>query len=370
MFYDYPAYAKAAVKMAVELEPDICAAGGAIGTSGPVGELLDFKQQRWPGYNLPDDVGYQFVEEEYMRGDEYPLFLNDPTDYLLRTYLPRVFGSLTPLTQLPSIKNFTGASFSALTPFFARPEFMKMAEALHKAGIQEEKRRKEMMSLTEDMVALGFPQQGQTSGITFAPFDEVSDRFRGMRGSMLDMFRHPDELLALIDKVLEWRISTAQPADPMKRGDPKRAGMPLHRGAEGFMSREQFEKFYWPSLKKAIIANVDLGYIAAPFIEGRFESRLEYLLELPKGKVICKFEHTDMIKAKEVLGNHCCIEGNVPSALLQVGSPSEVEEYCAKLIKVCGKGGGLIMACASSIDEAKPSNIKAMIDSCQKYGVG
>ena len=27
-----------------------------------------------------------------------------------------------------------------------------------------------------------------------APFDAVSDFLRGMRGSMIDMFRHPEEL--------------------------------------------------------------------------------------------------------------------------------------------------------------------------------
>ena len=29
--------------------------------------------------------------------------------------------------------------------------------------------------------------------------------------------------------------------------------IPLHKGADGFMSNEQFEKFYWPSLKKVMI---------------------------------------------------------------------------------------------------------------------
>jgi uroporphyrinogen-III decarboxylase len=60
--------------------------------------------------------------------------------------------------------------------------------------------------------------------------------------------------------------------------------------------------------------------------------------------------------------------GNVPSPLLQVGSVTEVEEYCRKLIETCGKGGGFILSNGSSIDEAKPENVKAMIDSVKKYG--
>ena len=91
------------------------------------------------------------------------------------------------------------------------------------------------------------------------------------------------------------------------------------------------------------------------------------MLELPKGKVVCHFEHMDMKRAKEVLGNHCCIMGNVPSSLLQVASAGEVEEFCKNLIKVAGKGGGFIMSNASSIDDAKPENVKAMCDSVKKF---
>ena len=105
-----------------------------------------------------------------------------------------------------------------------------------------------------------------------------------------------------------------------------------------------------------------------PFFEGQFADRLEYLLELPRGKVVCHFELTDMAKAKAILGDHLCIMGNVPASLLQVASPQEVEEYCQKLIKVAGKGGGFILTHGSALDEAKPANVKAMVDSVKKYG--
>jgi uroporphyrinogen-III decarboxylase len=104
-----------------------------------------------------------------------------------------------------------------------------------------------------------------------------------------------------------------------------------------------------------------------PFCEGAYGDRLEYFLELPKGKVVAHFDLTDMFKAKEVLKDHVCIMGNVPSSILQVGSPQDVEEYCKKLIKVCGKGGGFILTNGSSIDEAKSENIRAMVESAKKY---
>jgi uroporphyrinogen decarboxylase len=62
--------------------------------------------------------------------------------------------------------------------------------------------------------------------------------------------------------------------------------------------------------------------------------------------------------------------GGVPHTLLQVASPSEVEEYCKKLIKTCGKGGGFIFTTSTGItNEAKLENVKAMIDTVKKYGV-
>lgn len=103
------------------------------------------------------------------------------------------------------------------------------------------------------------------------------------------------------------------------------------------MSRKQFEKFYWPGLKQALQHTIKMGIVPIVFCEGRFGDRLEYFLELPRGKVICLFDQTDMFRAKEVLRNHVCIAGNVPSSLLQISTPQEVEEYCTKLIKVCGK---------------------------------
>jgi hypothetical protein len=54
------------------------------------------------------------------------MFLNDPSGFMLRCYLPRVYRTLTPLAKLPPLDSmFMG--LEALTPLFASPEFQKMA---------------------------------------------------------------------------------------------------------------------------------------------------------------------------------------------------------------------------------------------------
>ena len=150
-------------------------------------------------------------------------------------------------------------------------------------------------------------------------------------------------------------------------GSIKRVFMALHRGSDGFMSLPQFEKFYWPTLKKVILALIDAGWTPCPFLEGTWDQRLEYLRELPKGKVLCHFAKTDPEKAKAILGGHLCFMIDVPGFLLQTGSISEVEDYCKKLIRVCSKEGGYIMT-ATCLDEASPENVKAMTDVTKKHG--
>jgi uroporphyrinogen-III decarboxylase len=136
------------------------------------------------------------------------------------------------------------------------------------------------------------------------------------------------------------------------------------------MSLKQWETFYWPSFKRLLLRAIELGYTASVFCEGRCDSRLEYFLDMPKGKMLLRFSYTDMKRAKEIVGDHQCIMGNVPSSLLQMGSVSEVEDYCKTLIKDCAKGGGFILrAGTDSIDDAKPENVKAMVDSVKKWGV-
>ena len=88
MYYDHAAYREACLKTVLDFEPDTGASMMLV-NSGLVMELLDVKHQRWPGGNLDADTPYQFVEGEYMKAEEYDLFLDDPSDFIFRYYLPR-----------------------------------------------------------------------------------------------------------------------------------------------------------------------------------------------------------------------------------------------------------------------------------------
>jgi uroporphyrinogen-III decarboxylase len=220
-----------------------------------------------------------------------------------------------------------------------------------------------------EMASLGFPEALHTSGGVQPPFSTFSNNFRTFPGVVMDMFRQPEKLKAALNKILEYRIATAVPAVKIE-GKPAigNSGEP-HRVSDEFLSPKQFAEFVWPYWKRAIDTTLDLGYdVAWMFFEGRRDRQLEYFADFPKGRLLIFLESTDIFRAKDILGDRVCLMGNVPLSLLQVGSPTEVEDYCKKLIKVCGKNGGFILANAGGIFDAKPENMKAMVDAAEKYG--
>ena len=100
-------------------------------------------------------------------------------------------------------------------------------------------------------------------------------------------------------------------------------------------------------------AFINEGYIITLFAEGSFDTRLEHFTDFPKGSVHWQFDRTDMARAKRILGGKFSLEGNVPSSLLTTGNPKDVKELCRKLIEVCGKGGGYILAGGASVKQSQ-----------------
>jgi len=134
------------------------------------------------------------------------------------------------------------------------------------------------------------------------------------------------------------------------------------------MSVEQFQKFYWPSLRKVIDVLVADGFVPYLFAEGAYGTRLETIADVPKGSTVWHFDHTDMRRAKQILGGTACIQGNVPLPLLQLGTADDVKAYCRDLIQAVGAGGGFILDVGAVVDEAKEENMMAMIQAAKESG--
>jgi hypothetical protein len=332
---------------------------------GKAMELLDYKLYAWPGHGLSTDApGYQFVEGEYMKVEEFDDLVRDPSDYWLRTYLPRIFGAFEGFRMLPPLPDIVEIPTAQLMPL-ALPEVQNAFQRLADAGKEMQKRMEISMKLMQSGPAHGFPS---TMGLlNFAPFDAVGDTLRGTKSIMMDMFRRPGKLLEAIEVMTDLIVHSILHNPAISKA--LTITFPLHKGADGWMSAKQYETLYWPSLKKVMDALINEGLIPLMFAEGSYNSRLEIVSDFPKGTVVWWFDQTDMAKAKKVLGSKFCIQGNVPSSMIVTASYSEVKECCRKLIEDCGKGGGYILGAGCVADNPKLENLRAMVDAVKEYGV-
>ncbi len=212
-YYDPLSLKRTMRKVAMDLEPDMSEAGFPF--CGAAMTTMDVKNCIWPGGPVPDNYEYQFIEGEYMKADEYDMFLNDPSGFMVRCYLPRVYGALAPLAKLPPLDNLL-MGFEVLTPLFAGPEFLEMARRLAEAGRQVSEFYKIVGDAQGEFARLGFPPFASFApgGVGGAPFDTVTSFLRGMKGSMLDMYRQPDKLLRACEVILERRIADRFPLIP------------------------------------------------------------------------------------------------------------------------------------------------------------
>ena len=363
--YDYAKLLSAHKQFLLDYQPDFHSKPAFAG-SGRVFEALGLNQYSWPGHGVSENSAYQYEEREYMKAEDYPALINDPTDFWLRTWMPRAFGGLAGLSNLapfPYLWEIIGMSPQMIP--FGLPNVQDALKALMAAGNEALAWIKEIQAFTLEAMGMGFP--AYSGGATKAPFDVLADTLRGTRGIMLDMYRQPDMVLKAIERITP--IYIKQGLDMADRTGNPIIFIPLHKGADGFMSDEHFRRFYWPSLKEVILRLAEEGCVPYLFCEGSYNSRLKYLKELPKASCFWIFDRTDMAKAKEEIGDTLCIGGNVPAGMIVIGTAEKVEEYCRSLIETAGHGGGYIMAFGSALDEGKADTIQAMIKATKKYGV-
>ncbi len=363
--YDYDRCMAGFKKFVLDFDPDVHWGAAAPGP-GRFFEILNYKLYSWPGHGVSPTSTYQCHEGEYMKAEEYDLLLTDPSFYFRNFYLPRVFGALEPWAMLPpltGILEMYGVAFHFIP--YGLPPVQTAYKTLFEAGAEALKWAMAVGGVEVELKRLGYPQI--LGGFTKAPFDTLGDTLRGTKGIMLDIYRQTEKLLKALEVLTPIMVKMGLNA-AQHSGNPL-IFIPLHKGADGFLSDEQFRTFYWPTLKKVILGLIEGGCIPFPAAEGSYNTRLKYLQELPKGKTLWMFDQTDLVKAKEMVGDTLCILGNVPSSMLQLGTPQEVKEYCKKLMDTVGKEGGFVMANGAFFDHAKPENLKAMVDFAKEYGV-
>lgn len=338
-------------------------------TNWEANAVVGDRMTKFPGHGLGPDGSFQFQEGEYMKGEDYDAFIEDPGDWAIRKYWPRVFTELEGLKYLPPLGNAAFGCYSLLyLGGFTAPPLAKAFHALARAIEARVAADGRMMRTTQRLGALGFVPHPIAVAVIEAPFDLMSDTLRGMRGIMLDLRRRPEKLLAAQEKVIRFELEGA--IDWSRATGINFSFIPLHRGSDGFMSIPQFEKFYWAQLKTLMLGLIDAGITPVVFYEGTWNERLKHLAELPKGKTVGWFQSSDIFKVKEIVGDTMCIMGGMPNTLLQAGTPEKVREFTVELCKKVGKDGGFIMTTGvGEMEGCKPELAKVWVETTKEHGV-
>ncbi len=364
--YDYKAAREAWTRFMWDFYDDMDSYGGpGMVFSGKVFDILDYKQYSWPGHGLGKEATtHQYNEKQYMPAVEYDKFLDDPADFFFRVLTPRTIGAADAWQYFPHLTNLNGMPMIPVYPFM-RADIRESFKKFIAAGEELERQMQEYMPFNMECLAAGFP--AMRGGMASAPFDLIADNLRGTAGVAIDMYRCPEKLLEAIDVSAEIHIKRT--LESMRASNGLQVSFPLHKGDDKFMSRRQFEKFYWPSLKKMVDALIADGIMVSLFAEGTHNERLDYYGDFPKGWVTWMFDRTDMAKAKKAIGDKCCITGNVPASLMITGTPQQVKESCRKLIEDCAPGGGYILAGGCQATETKnPANFRVFMEAAVQYG--
>jgi hypothetical protein len=313
-------------------------------------QAIGMKYYAVPGIDLEADIGFQYIEpseeKAFMKADEYDQLIKDPTGFLFNVWLPRVSADVSATGEPTSYRNnlsFLKGGMAMLNYFnaFGRQSALLRSESGTVSAI---------------------------SGILKAPMDILADKLRGYIGLCLDLLERPEKVLAACEALMPHLTHVAlSGADPEKNVP---IGLWMHRGCVPFVSREHFERFYWPTLKPIIEEIWSRGHQVLFYAEGNWDAHLESFAELPDGAIVYHVDMGDIFEVHKVLGKKFCTSGGIPNFLLSYGTEDEVRDYCRKVIDGVARDGGYIMdAGAIMQNDTKAENLRAMTEFAREYGV-
>jgi len=368
VLYDFDKGAESFKKFAREYEPDAMFGQAYINIgAGPLFELMRPKTLVWagaPGATISDDSIHQFIEFPVLLEEDMPYFSRDYSGWLVGKGFPAVSGLLEPMQGLGLSRMGPMMDISMLAAAFSTPGMRETIETLWKIADMKQDLNAKSAKLDDELEEAGFPVLHK--GMAMVPFDNYSDFYRGTIDTMMDLYENPDVITDFCKVQLEYVFDMIRAQGQFLKG--KWVFMALHKGMDTFLSDEHYRKLYWSDLQRIIEEIINQGMTPYIYTEGKYDSRLDCLKEVTKGKVVYHFEQCDMVRAKKVLGDVACISGGFPVYLLDYGTKQQVIDECKRLIDGCAAGGGYIFETGHGFDHSKPENVEAMFETVKTYG--
>ena len=362
--YDFDKAAEAIIKFHQDFQPDAQLANMV---SGKVEEIAGTAVLDWPGRpgtNVPDTSIYQTLEPDLMLEDEYDELFSDLTGFLLHKYIPRAFPGLAGLGKVLNPAPNGYMYFGQLGSLFC-DEAVEAYEKLIEIAKENARCQAAVGKMKKTLFGMGFPPL--MTGVGLVPYDTLSNYFRHTVDTFEDLMFQEENVERAVNLFADLQIRNLQYfrfADmPVKR-----VMFWMHKGMDGFMNPDQFERFYWTPFLKVVNALVDMGVTPVIYTEGPYETRLEQMVGLPAGKCVVHFEKVDLQHAKDTVGKDSCITANFPLYLLEYGTKQQVVDEVKRQIDIGAPGGGFIWETNASIQGVKRENLEAMYDTVREYG--
>ena len=362
LLYNHERVFEPVIEFNKEFQPDLAISGFTY--PGEVFDILGFQTYIWAGQKLPASGSIQCVEGEYMMADEYDEFIMDPSGFWLKKYIPRIFTALEPvkmLAHLPRISEIVDVGAAAVP--FGMPPVREAMQALLDAGEAAMKWVSVAGKTGAALSAAGFPSM--STAFCKAPFDFLGDTLRGTRAIMLDLYRRPDKVIAACEAYVPILVKGI--TDAANERGATTCMFPLHKGADSFMSQEQFDKFYWPTLKAVMLGLWEEGISSYMFVEGAYNNRLETIAEMPEGSTCWWFDQTDMQKVHDILGDKFTIAGNVPASLMSTGSVEDLRAYCEDLCDLFQDHPGYLLQLGCGVEQTTDEHVRTFLDVVKQY---
>lgn len=301
-------------------------------------------------YIINDETNSISLHDQcFMEPEEYDELISNPKKFLWEKVLPRKYKLLKNDKNSNAFKNTLG----------------KYAEF---GGF--------MGSSLERMRGIhGLPDFADPNGV----FDYWGNGFellfcilRGIKGLSKDIRRDPGRVMAAIEALDEtFVIPRMQRALSQPDGTNMNVCVDMNPVLLGhaILSPKQFEKFYWPHLKRVADYAVEHDKLVYYFVESESQRFWDFFQELPKGHFAIHVELDDIFALKKKLPN-ICVAGGMKNDLLASGTPEQCVDYAKKLLDELGSDGGFIFSENKMISfkrDCKTENLKAVSEFVREY---
>jgi hypothetical protein len=299
----------------------------------PAGRITPGLSSAWlsrlavPGRDLPDDSLWQVEEAEILTVEDYDTILDQGWPAFLQAYMPRIIDVAELQANRTWIKENT------------EPVVKKFRE--------------------RGYVPISF-------GVTTIPFEPLCGG-RSIQRFFVDLYRMPDKVKAVMDVIQPHLVKSGISAKGL-------SGIPGvwvggWRAASAMLSPKLWDEFVFPYYLETVTTLAEHDIVSVLHFDQDWTRDLARLRELPAKKCLLNLDGmTDIRKAKEILGDHMAIMGDVPPTLLAIGTPEDVYTYVRDLIRDVGPTGLILCPGCDAPINAKAENMEAFAAAGREFG--